>query len=217
MGNELPKAAESFIMNLTGAGAVEVKEYAGEFRENQKFQNSVEGKRRVFGKRRHPSWDYNIGTTLGLVLYIICRRQKPDIVLETGVSSGVSSSHILGALGQNKRGQLYSIDLPGWQDNQSGWLIPDYLRNRWHLIVGRSSQELAPLLKKVGEIDVFLHDSDHSYQNMLREFQTAWGSLKTGGLLLAHNIDYNESFTDFCRNQGVKGYFLGELGGIVKT
>jgi predicted O-methyltransferase YrrM len=217
MDNEIPRVAEGFIVNLTGANLAEVKEYIAEFRLNREFKNSIEEKRTVSGKRRHSSYNFGIGTTLGLVLYVVCRRQKPDIVVETGVASGVSSSHILCALEQNKRGQLYSIDLPWWQDNQSGWLIPDYLRHRWQLILGRSSEELAPLLRKVGEIDIFLHDSDHSYQNMLWEFQTAWTYLKVEGLLLAHNIDTNEAFSDFYRNHGVKGYSLAEMGGIVKA
>jgi predicted O-methyltransferase YrrM len=216
MGNELLRTAESFIMNLTDADAVEIKEYVSEFRLNQQFQKSIEEKRTVFNKSRQLSWGYGIGATLGVVIYIICRRQKPDIVVETGVASGVSSSHILCALEQNKCGQLYSIDLPGWQENQGGWLIPDYLRHRWHLIVGKSSEKLAPLLKKVSRIDIFLHDSDHSYQNMLREFQIAWTRLKAGGLLLAHNIDTNEAFHDFSRAQGVKGFFLDDFGGILK-
>jgi predicted O-methyltransferase YrrM len=217
MDDKFSRAAEGFIANLTGSNKEEVKEYITEFRLNQEFQNSIEEKRGVFGKRRQPLYDFSIGTALGLVLYVISRRQKPDIVVETGVASGVSSSYILCALEQNKRGRLYSIDLPWWQGNQSGWLIPEYLRHRWHLIIGRSSEELAPLLRQVAEIDIFLHDSDHSYQNMLWEFQAAWRYLKAGGLLLAHNIDTNEAFSDFCRDHGVKGYSLANMGGIVKA
>ncbi len=216
MVNRLPEAAESFIINLTGIDAVEIKEYASEFRLNQQFQDSLEEKRAVFNKSRRSSWDYGISNTLGLVLYIICRKRRPDIVVETGVASGISSSHILGALEHNRQGRLYSIDLPGWYKNQSGWLIPDYLRYRWHLILGRSSETLVPLLKKVAGVDIFLHDSDHSYQNMFWELQAAWRSLKGGGLLLAHNIDTNEAFSDFSRENCVHGYYLEEMGGIVK-
>jgi predicted O-methyltransferase YrrM len=215
--NRLTRAAEGFIENLTGANAAEAGEYMAEFRLNREFQDSIEEKRRGRGQRRYASYDYGIGPAPGLALYIICRRHKPDIVVETGVASGVSSSHILGALEQNKRGQLYSIDQPWREQDQSGWLIPDYLRQRWHLILGRSSRELAPLLRKVAGIDIFLHDSDHSSENMLREFKAAWAHLKVGGLLLAHNIDSNEAFSDFSRDHGMKGYYLAEMGGIVKT
>jgi len=62
-------------------------------------------------------------------------------MVETGVFSGVSSSYILCAMEANKRGQLYSIDLPQWHEGKSGWVIPDYLRHRWHLIQGKSSEK----------------------------------------------------------------------------
>jgi predicted O-methyltransferase YrrM len=216
MDNRIQRAAESFIVNLTGASAEKIQEYIAEIRLNQDFHNRVEENQGAHGIRRYASWNFGIGTTLGVILYTICRRQKPDIVVETGVASGVSSSYILFALEKNKHGQLYSIDLPSWQENQSGWIIPDYLRHRWHLTLGRSSETLEPLLKKVAEIDIFLHDSDHSYQNMLWEFQTAWIYLKDGGLLLSHNIDYNDAFSDFCKDYGVRGYSLRNTGGIVK-
>ena len=51
---------------------------------------------------------------------------------------------------------------------------------------------------------------------MLWEFETAWAYLRSGGLLLSHNIDYNNAFSDFCRNTGVKGASLGSTGGVMK-
>ncbi len=216
MDAKLSRAAADFIIGLTRADTSEVGEYAAEFALDREFQNGIEEKRRAQAKARRFSYGYGIGPELGLVLYIICRIQKPDIVVETGVSSGVSSSHILAAFERNRRGGLYSIDAPWGDEDQSGWLIPDYLRDRWHLTIGRSSQELEPLLRKVKEIDIFLHDSDHSYRNMAWEFQTSWKYLKAGGLLLAHNIDSNEAFSDFYRNRHVEGYYLAEMGGMVK-
>ena len=52
---------------------------------------------------------------------------------------------------------------------------------------------------------------------MLWEFETAWVHLKSGGLLLSHNIDYNDAFPDFCRDKGVKGVSLGSTGGTMKA
>ena len=215
MDNRLQRTAIAFITNLTGATAAEIQEYAAEIRDNRKFYKGIEEKRNSYG-RRESVWYYGLNRTLGTVLYIICRKQRPDYVLETGVASGVSSSYILGALEVNGRGQLYSIDLPVWQKIPSGWMIPDYLRNRWQLIQGMSSKKMAPLLGKIKEIDIFLHDSDHSYENMLWEFETVWTHLKTGGLLLAHNIDYCDAFTDFCRDHKVEGLTLGDMGGAIK-
>lgn len=216
MDNRIQRTAENFITNLSDANATEIQEYVAEIRLNHEFHKHIEENRSVFDRRQYSSWDFSIGRPLGIILYTICRRKKPDIVVETGVASGVSSSHILCALEQNKHGQLYSIDLPLWQKKQSGWIIPNYLRHRWHLIRGKSSEKLPPLLKKVEQIDIFLHDSEHSYQNMLWEFQMAWAYLKSGGLLLSHNIDTNDAFSDFYQDHGTKGYSLASLGGVVK-
>ena len=215
MDNRLPRAAIDFIINLTGAAAVKIQQYSAEIRDDRKFHDGLEEKRNYYG-RRDSNWFYGIGQTPGTVLYVICRKKRPDNVLETGVASGISSAHILGALEANQHGQLYSIDLNAWQKIPSGWMIPDYLRHRWRLIQGTSSETMAPLLKKVREIDIFFHDSDHSYENMRREFETAWEHLKIGGLLLSHNIDYSDAFADFCRDHEVKGLTLGNMGGIVK-
>ncbi len=211
------KTTENFIKNLTDADASEIEGYIAEIASNRDFHNRLEDNRSNLGRRRYSSWHYGVGTTLGAALYAICRRQQPDIVVETGVASGMSSSYILCALEQNGHGELYSIDLPGWEEKQSGWMIPDYLRHRWHLTLGRSSEKLPPLLKEIGHVNIFLHDSEHSYQNMLWEFQTAWAYLKAEGLLLAHNIDNNNAFRDFCHNVGLKGYLLTNMGGIAKA
>jgi hypothetical protein len=68
----------------------------------------------------------------------------------------------------------------------------------------------------VGEIGVFLHDSEHSYENMLFEYQSAWAHLKSGGILLSHNIDTNNAFSEFCHNMALKGHILDNLGGLSK-
>src|SRR4030042_5999729 len=217
MDNLIQEAGVDFIVNLTGATAVEIQKYAGEKKANRQFHDAIDEKRSAYGRSRDSSWGYGIGPALGAILYVICRKQNPDNVIETGVASGVSSSQILCALEANEQGELYSIDLPSWQKSPSGWMIPNYLRHRWHLTQGESSENLGPLLMKVNEIDIFLHDSDHSYENMRGEFEIAWIHLKTGGLLLSHNIDYSDAFDDFCREHGVKGIVLGEMGGIVKA
>ncbi|MBU1998201.1 MAG: hypothetical protein KKE64_01755, partial [Candidatus Omnitrophica bacterium] len=41
------------------------------------------------------------------LFYVICRIIKPEIIVETGVADGFSSSCILYALKQNKQGRLY--------------------------------------------------------------------------------------------------------------
>jgi hypothetical protein len=110
---------------------------------------------------------------------------KPDVIVETGVASGSSSAYTLHVMELNQKGFLYSIDLPNVdvgayipKGKQTGWLVPIKLRHRWKLIFGRSQDELPILLKKLRSIDAFLHDSEHTYETMMFEYEDAWEHLR---------------------------------------
>ena len=82
-----------------------------------------------------------------------------------------------------------------------GWIISDELRNRFKLILGKTKNTLPPLLRELKTIDFFLHDSEHSYANMIFEFKLAYQHLSTAGVLVADNINWNDSFLDLCREK----------------
>ncbi len=158
----------------------------------------------------------------GKFLYFIVRCARPEVMVETGVAHGVSSWTILNAMHKNGTGKLYSIDLPN-QDlksynptnihQSSGWAVPDILRQRWELRLG-PSQELLPLLiKELKTIDVFFHDSDHSYENMTFEFETIFGALRQGGLILSDDVHKNAAFSDLVSKKGIKGLQFYTKGG----
>ena len=91
-------------------------------------------------------------------------------MVETGVADGATSAYILQALEDNGRGHLHSIDLPSERlppGAAPGWIVDASLRHRWTLRIGASGQLLEPLLSELDSIDVFLHDSLHTYDNML--------------------------------------------------
>ena len=149
------------------------------------------------------------------VLYVLARLLRPSTVVETGVAYGFSSSYILQALRDNCLGHLYSIDSPntdptGFVDADGhvdvvytrsvtdvGRLVPQELRERWTLIPGTSREQLAHVLQQRGHIDLFFHDSDHSYSNMTWEFRAVWPFLRTGGVLVSDDISRHSAFDDF--------------------
>ncbi len=171
----------------------------------------------------------HLGRENGQKLYCLLKRLKPKVVIETGVCNGFSSAIILKALEDS--GKLYSVDLPAIvgeeipeertgavipPGKESGWAVPLELRKNWYLTIGNTYYRTPALLKEIGEIDVFLHDSGHSYQTMMFEFSIAWEHLRDGGYLLADNIDFSRAFEDFNPNEGIKKYRFGEMGLIVK-
>jgi predicted O-methyltransferase YrrM len=110
MNDRVERSVQTFIKNLAGAEVTEIQQFVAEITSNQKFHRAVEDKRRVPDRRRYSSW--SISSTLGEVLYAVCRKAQPAAIVETGVAGGVSSSYILQSLEDNRSGDLYSIDLP---------------------------------------------------------------------------------------------------------
>ena len=163
-----------------------------------------------------------------LVLYLLIRTLKPKVVVETGVAAGESTSYVLQALSDNGKGVLYSIDMPVqwyvtpkgslWVDvlpigAQPGYLIPDELRDRWKLVLGRSSEKLPALLENLGEIDLFLHDSEHTYDNMTFEFNCAWTHIRPGGFLATDDPTWEggSAFLDFARSVGTEFVIIKQM------
>lgn len=146
-------------------------------------------------------------STFGKWIWCCVRVFQPDIVVETGVSHGHSSRNILDAMYRNGKGKLFSIDLPNKDTNpdynfkgpsaETGWAVPPEYRDRWELILGDARTELPTLLKGLGKIDIFFHDSDHSYEHMLFEFETVFPHLAKSGILLSDDVDKNEAFSEF--------------------
>ena len=158
-------------------------------------------------------WEHPIEFGLyRLALFAIVKSLKPMNVVETGVLHGFTTMLILEAMNQNSVGQLISVDLPspygappanvdGYNDTlpmgcSSGWIVPKRLRSNWNLVVGSSRLEL-PKLNFDGDLDLFIHDSDHTYENMMFEFSFAWNELRPGGVLVVDNIESNNALPDF--------------------
>jgi predicted O-methyltransferase YrrM len=175
-----------------------------------------------------------------IMLYALVRLTKPEIVVETGVASGRSSWAILTAMAVNQKGRLYSIDLPkhysgrkpksyltkeGRQElcgflpegKDPGWLVPERLRSRWTLILRESKNELPKLVEKLEKIDIFYHDSEHSYENMKFEYETVWPKIFEGGLLLSDDVNWNNAFKEFLKNNPHKfDHIYRNFGVILK-
>jgi predicted O-methyltransferase YrrM len=134
-------------------------------------------------------------------LFSLCRLIRPSVVVETGVSDGVSSSMILAALSTNGHGRLISIDfpllgIPRLYGLEPGWIIPEELRGRWTLVKGESRRLLPDVLARFNSIDVFFHDSEHSYACMFNEFVHAMHAVRPGGVIVSDDGWVNSALVD---------------------
>jgi hypothetical protein len=136
---------------------------------------------------------------LALTHWAVTKHLQPDRVVETGVARGLSSAAILQAMHENQRGHLYSVDLPPLRDGwgaQAAIAINPSLAERWTYIRGATRRRLPGLLEQLQCIDVFIHDSLHTYRTMRFELDTAWRRLRKGGVLVADDIESNLAFEE---------------------
>lgn len=214
------QAAIQFVSELTGGGTGEIEKYLIALNNNTEFFRTLEKQYRTVW----PQWrmfPYHFETLapapggselfLNSVMYLITKLTQPDTIVETGGAFGKSTVYFLQALEENGKGVLYTLDLHPdkvgkyiwWPVGQpSCFLVPSCLRHRHHLILGDAKETLPRLLQELGTIDVFQHDSDHSYEHMLFEYRTAWPYLKPGGVLLSDDIRNHSAFVEFSQEVG---------------
>lgn len=139
---------------------------------------------------------------LARTLWCLVHHLKATSVVETGVAHGLSSRIMLAALArQGRQGRLWSIDLPAMtiheRREEIGAAVPDSLRGSWEYLEGSSRRHLPALLRRVGSIDLFVHDSMHSTRNVRWEMTRAWKALRPGGVALVDDVDFNWGFRQF--------------------
>jgi len=112
---------------------------------------------------------------------------------------------MLEALERNDSGHLWSIDLPPvvgvWRHHVAS-AMHGYRHNRWTFVRGASRRKLRPLIDALPHVDLFVHDSLHTEENVWFELTTAWAALAPGGALLADDIQESAAFERFARAAG---------------
>jgi hypothetical protein len=226
------------ISVLTGCQGDTIDALVKEVSLESAFMRSLEEKYRI---RRFNKGDFQLSQRNGtmffncVTLYLLVRLLRPGLVVETGGTPGKTSSFILKAMVDNNSGHLFTLDLPPketkaelvdygndfpWHSErpkgmEAGWIVPDNLKKRQTLILGSTEATLKPLLERLGTIDIFYHDSDHSYENMKFEFETAFPFTREGGMIISDDIDHNRAFDElveekhcFCKKMAYIGIAL---------
>lgn len=163
-------------------------------------------------------------------LYALVRATKPKIVIESGVANGFTTLFILKAIMKNGHGNLISIDLPNIDDRHSGnkskifipknknpgWIVPNHLMVYWRLLLGDSKVLLPRILKRLRNIGIFLHDSKHTYDHMMFEYNEVWPRIIENGFLISDDVDSNNAFLDFSKKlDSFPNRFTSWGGGIL--
>lgn len=136
-----------------------------------------------------------------VMIYLITKKLKPDISVETGVEKGGSTYMMLKAIQENKKGHLYSIDIEqyykykGRYVSQIAPLVREDLKDRWTFICGDAQKETSKLLTKTftGKVSLFLAGQSHTYEIQKQEGELAWKHLASGGIFILDRPDFNDN------------------------
>lgn len=133
------------------------------------------------------------------MLYLITKKLKPDLALETGVQIGGSTHCILRAMHENNYGKLYSVDIGKFWTHDHKYvasiapLVTEHEKPYWNFILGNSQKTLPNLVKKIGQMDLFCAGHTHTYEVQENEGELCWSFIKRGGVFVLDRPDWNQN------------------------
>ena len=143
--------------------------------------------------------DLDLYLPIHTMVYMICRKMRPQKVVETGVEKGGTSYMILQALDRNGSGRLWSIDTGSVFMHRKkivsniGPLVEDRTKSRWNLIKGNAQKVMGDVLAETGDIDVFCAGQTHTYKVQRHEGGHVWPRLRSGGIFVLDRADRNDN------------------------
>jgi predicted O-methyltransferase YrrM len=230
-GSEVPDAAWAAVLEKTLAEAKANPHADLVLQRREATEQHMAALGNQHNARYHAGW---VNVDDALFLYWLVRTLKPKTIVQCGICNGLSSAFMVLALATNgAEGKLYGIDIPpvfnpkdpAWtgagkvyghvipEGKTSGWMVPEAYRKRFEVQNGDAKLLLPKLVDSLPGIDMFYHDSDHTYNHMMFEFREAKRKLAPGGLIIADDIAWNAALWDFADEQAVPAYnFKGAVG-----
>lgn len=154
----------------------------------------------------------------------VIRKYRPKIMIETGVESGYSTEHYLKAMDDVGVGHLYSCD-PSPSGFYEAYPI---IHHRFTFMKEKSFDACPKIFAKHGLIDLFLHDSDHSWECQTWEYHWAWHHVRSGGIIASDDTMWGTTlpwgvgslvhgaWQAFCRYYGVSATKINNAEYFVK-
>ena len=132
----------------------------------------------------------------------LVRAAEPDNIVETGTDLGLGSCIIAAALLRNGHGRLTTIDI----DPDAGYLIAE----PWAEVIDRRTGSSVEELVTMRDVDIFLHDSLHTYDYESRELAAVESNLRPDAIVLSDNAHDSAALSDWAERTGRHYLFFKE-------
>ena len=189
-----------FVSAVTGAGVAQVRAWIQELDEDDRLAGHVTRRLATNPRWRisatEPHWARRFGW------YALVRAAQPEHVVETGTHLGLGSCAIAAALLRNGHGRLTTIDI----DPAAGHLIGE----KWAEVVDRRTGSSVELLAQARDVDLFLHDSLHTYDYETEELAAVEPNLRAGAIILSDNAHDSSALSEWAERTGRHYLFFRE-------
>ena len=189
-----------FVSAVTGAEIGQVRSWITELETDQEFNASLTRRLSMNPTRRICATEPHLARRYGW--YAIVRALQPDNVVETGTALGLGSCVIAAALLRNGHGRLTTIDI----DQDSGYLID----TPWSSVIDRRIGSSVDELAKMRDVDMFLHDSLHTYEYETKELAAVEANLRADAIVLSDNAHDSLALSHWAQQSGRHYLFFRE-------
>jgi len=177
----------------------ETREYIQELYSDKELRSHIEHATQASDRRRLADREVRYGRRAGW--YALARAIKPSLVVETGTDKGLGSCVFAAALLRNGRGRLITVDV----NPESGYLIDGPYAEVVERVIGDS----VTFLREMDEsVDLFLHDSLHTFQHEMSELSAV--RLAAGAVVLSDNAHGSDALLVFAQKTGRRFFFIHE-------
>lgn len=153
---------------------------------DQDFELSDHVRAATLASRRRGLADAEVRLHKRLGWYALVRALRPEHVVETGTDKGLGSVVLAAALLRNGNGRLTTIDV----NPDSGYLVTGQYAEVTDRIVGNSVEVLSSAAEPV---DMFVHDSWHTREYELAEFESVAPRLSERAAVLSDNAHASDA------------------------
>jgi predicted O-methyltransferase YrrM len=190
-----------WVANAVGAPVERIRGYIDEADTDAALRAHVQAATARSDRRRLADPEVHLHRRLGW--YALVRELQPECVVETGTDKGLGSVVLAAALLRNGHGRLVTMDI----NPTAGYLIGGPYAAVTELRVGDS---LASLGAMEAPVDFFVHDSWHSRDHELAEYEAVAPRLAEGAVVLSDNSHVMDALPAWAEQTGRRFHYFAE-------
>ncbi len=190
-----------WVSAVSGVDVADARGYIRELDEDADLRSHIETGTANSPRRRVANSEVLYGRRAGW--YALTRALRPAHVMETGTDKGLGTCVFAAAILRNGEGRLTTLDI----NPNSGYLLTGKYAEVTERLIGDS---VAQIRAGSEPVDLFIHDSWHSYEHELAEFEAVAPRLAEPALVLSDNAEVTDALVDWSNARGRRFLYFGE-------